>query len=49
MKASASRDFGAMAMQAADLTPEYIGAMRASGPQFTRLETDDFASMRAVG
>jgi bla regulator protein blaR1 len=49
MKAYGSRDFGAMAMQAADLTPEYIGAMRASGPQFTRLETDDFASMRAVG
>ena len=44
-----ARDFSAAARRAANVTPEYIGAMRASGSQFARLDTDDFASMRAVG
>jgi hypothetical protein len=44
-----SHDFGAAALQAADLTPEYIGAMRAAAPKLARLHMDEFASMRAVG
>jgi beta-lactamase regulating signal transducer with metallopeptidase domain len=44
-----SHDFGAAALQAADLTPEYIGAMRAAAPKLARLDMDEFASMRAVG
>jgi beta-lactamase regulating signal transducer with metallopeptidase domain len=31
------------------LTPEYIGAMRAISPRLARLDMDDFAGMRAVG
>ena len=42
-------NFSGTAMQAAGLTPEYIGAMRGSSPRLARLEMDDFASMRAVG
>jgi beta-lactamase regulating signal transducer with metallopeptidase domain len=44
-----SHDFSAAALQAADLTPEYIGAMRAAAPKLARLHMDEFASMRAVG
>jgi len=40
---------GPGAMQAAGLTPEYIGAMRAAAPQLARLPTDDFVSLHAVG
>jgi bla regulator protein BlaR1 len=36
-------------LQAMGLTPEYVGAMRSSAPQFARLDTEDFASMKAVG
>jgi hypothetical protein len=32
-----------------ELTPEYIGAMRAISPRLARLDMDEFASMRAVG
>jgi hypothetical protein len=35
--------------QALGMTPEYIGAMRSVAPQFGRLDTEDFASMKAVG
>lgn len=35
--------------QALGMTPEYIGAMRSVAPQFARLDTEDFASMKAVG
>ncbi len=35
--------------QALGMTPEYIGAMRSAAPQFARLDTEDFASMKAVG
>ncbi len=43
------RDFGPGAMQAAGVTPEYIGAMRAAAPQLAHLDTEEFASLRAVG
>jgi bla regulator protein BlaR1 len=44
-----SHDYAGAALQAADLTPEYIGAMRGAAPKLSRLDTDEFASMRAVG
>jgi beta-lactamase regulating signal transducer with metallopeptidase domain len=35
--------------QTLGITPEYIGAMRSVAPQFARIGTDEFASMKAVG
>jgi beta-lactamase regulating signal transducer with metallopeptidase domain len=36
-------------LQAVGVTPEYVAAMRATAPQFARLQPSDFAGMRAVG
>jgi len=36
-------------LKATGVTPEYIGAMRAALPQFSRLGFNEFTSMRAVG
>jgi len=36
-------------LQAMGITPDYVAAMRATAPQFARLQPSEFAGMRAVG
>jgi beta-lactamase regulating signal transducer with metallopeptidase domain len=43
------RESRAGELQAIGVTPEYVGAMRASAPRLARLEPSEFAGMRAVG
>jgi bla regulator protein blaR1 len=49
VKVVRDQDLRPGALEAAGLTPEYIGAMRAAAPQLARLDADEFAGMRAVG
>jgi beta-lactamase regulating signal transducer with metallopeptidase domain len=38
-----------IALQAMGITPDYVAAMRATAPQFARLQPSEFAGMRTVG
>ena len=38
-----------IALQAMGITPDYVAAMRATAPQFARLQPSEFAGMRTIG
>jgi len=44
-----AHDGRGIGLQAMGITPDYVAAMRATAPQFARLQPSEFAGMRAVG